>query len=177
VALGPTSSNRIRGHRHKEASRSRIGPVCTSVDSFRRVSGSLMVDYGAAFPSTCVSMGSPRRAASSSRSSLDTAERRPDPSVVRGHGTWLSANNHHQRARLGSDPDRRACAPSHCPECRAGLSMVTGHQQPDPRAGRPGRGSNPVSPRSHRCHPVVSGAQSSRPRALPRNGRQGSAWR
>jgi hypothetical protein len=26
--------------------------------------------------------------------------------------------------------------------------MVTGHQQPDPRAGRPGRESNPVSTRS-----------------------------
>jgi len=30
------------------------------------------------------------------------------------------------------------------PECRAAVAMVTGHQQPDPRAGRPGRESNPV---------------------------------
>jgi hypothetical protein len=34
------------------------------------------------------------------------------------------------------------------PECRAAVSMVTGHQQPDPRVGRPGRESNPMSPRS-----------------------------
>ena len=34
------------------------------------------------------------------------------------------------------------------PECRAALSMVTSHQQPDPRVGHPGRESNPVQPRS-----------------------------
>jgi hypothetical protein len=31
-----------------------------------------------------------------------------------------------------------------CPECRAAVAMVTGHQQPDPRVGRPGRESNPM---------------------------------
>jgi hypothetical protein len=30
------------------------------------------------------------------------------------------------------------------PECRAAVAMVTGHQQPDPRVGRPGRELNPV---------------------------------
>jgi hypothetical protein len=35
------------------------------------------------------------------------------------------------------------------PECLAASSIVTGHQQPDPRVGRPGRESNiPVSARS-----------------------------
>jgi hypothetical protein len=34
------------------------------------------------------------------------------------------------------------------PECRAAFPMVTGHQQPDPRVGRPGRESNPVQSRS-----------------------------
>ena len=35
-----------------------------------------------------------------------------------------------------------------CPVCRAAISMVTGHEQRDPRAGRPGRESNPVHLRS-----------------------------
>jgi len=35
------------------------------------------------------------------------------------------------------------------PLSRAAESMVTGHQQPDPRVWRPGRESNPVHPFSH----------------------------
>jgi hypothetical protein len=42
----------------------------------------------------------------------------------------------HSSCRLGGAADY--------PECRAAVAMVTGHQQPDPRVGRPGRESNPV---------------------------------
>ena len=88
------------------ACRSRTGPVRTSVDSFPRAFGLPMVVDGAAFPSTCGSMGSVRRAASFSRSSLDRAEPRPDPSAVRGPGHGLSGSNHHQRSLPGSAPVR-----------------------------------------------------------------------
>ena len=49
------------------------------------------------------------------------------------------------------------------PECRAASSMVTGHQQPDPRVGRPGRESDPVH--------FLRERQTSSPRALLMNGR------
>ena len=44
---------------------------------------------------------------------------------------------------LQGRPVRRADAYP-CPECRAAVAMVTGHQQSDPRVGRPGRESNPM---------------------------------
>ena len=49
------------------------------------------------------------------------------------------------------------------PECRAAVSMVTGHQQSDSRVGRRGRES--------RCTLVVKERQTSSPRTLRMNGR------
>jgi len=50
-------------------------------------------------PSTCGSMGSARRAASFSRSSLDHAGPHPDPSAVSGFGQGLSGSYHPHRSR------------------------------------------------------------------------------
>ena len=96
---GPTWCNKTLGRHAKGACRSRTGPVCTNPVSFPRASGSPMVEYEAAFRSTCGSAGSERRATSCCRSSLDGAEPRPDPLGVRGAG--------HRAEGVKSIPERR----------------------------------------------------------------------
>jgi hypothetical protein len=68
-----------------------------------------MVDTGAAFPSTCGSAGSERRATSFCRSSLDGAEPRPDPSGVRGPGHGLSASGVAPNAGSGARHNDAEC--------------------------------------------------------------------
>ena len=88
----PTWCNRALGRHAKGACRSRTGPVCTSPVSFPRASGSPMVEYEAAFRSTCGSAGNEGRATSFCRFSLDGAEPRPEPAGVRRPRYALSAS-------------------------------------------------------------------------------------